>query len=138
MDFLGTIADVLYGWLLDANTEDYSVIVNSDVLAWVLIFLFVVTIGTAASFYYVVAKVAANATKKNYLIVCGLGLFVLWLANLIIVPTIVDDWSYALGTNNFLICFIDSIYYVILYEIVSYFMKDGSYAKHIHLLTCFS
>lgn len=138
MEFLSTIAEALFGWILDANSDDYGTIVNSDVLPWVLISLLVVSIATAMSFYYGVAKIAANATKKNYIVVFLLGLLVLWLANLVIVPTIVDDWSYAFEMNNILICLIDSVYYIVLYEIVSLFAKDGSNAKHIHLLNCFS
>jgi len=138
MEFLRTIADALFGCILDANADDYGIITNSDVLMWILIFLFIVTIITVMTFYYGVAKVAANATKKNYIVVFFLGLLVLWLANLIVIPTIVDDWSYAFDKNNILLSFIDSIYYVVLYEIVSLFAKDGSNAKHLHLLNCFS
>lgn len=138
MEFLSTIAEALFGWILVANADDYGTIVNSDVLPWVLITLFIVAIAAAMTFYYGVAKIAANATKRNYIVVFLLGLLVLWLANLVIVPTIVDDWSYAFEMNNILICLIDSVYYVVLYEIVSLFAKDSSNAKHIHLLNCLS
>lgn len=139
MELISTIADNLFSWVLEDNsTEAYKAIFDSDVLSWVLIALFVVAIATAMIFYYGVAKIAANATKKNYIVVFLLGLLVLWLTNLIIVPTIVDDWSYAFDMDYIFVCLIDTVYYAILYEIVSLFAKDGSNAKHIHLLNCFS
>ncbi len=136
MEFLATIADVLFGWALDANASNYSTIINSDVLAWVLICLFIVTFAAVLFFYFSIAKVAANATKKNYLIVFGLGLLVLWLANFIIVPTIIGDWEYALEMNNLILTLVDSVYYVLLYELFSIFVKDTSNAKHLHLFNC--
>lgn len=138
MEFISTIADAIFGWVLDANSSDYGTITNNEVPAWVLIMLFIVTLATTCSFYFGVAKVAANATKKNYIIVFFLGLFVLWLVNLIIIPTIVDNWDYAFDMNNILLSLVDSLYYAILYEIISIFIKDQSNAKYIHLINCFS
>ncbi|MDE5886628.1 MAG: hypothetical protein K2H46_03465 [Muribaculaceae bacterium] len=138
MDFLSEIGNILYNWTLDANTTDYSLIINLEVPAWIFIMLLIVTFASVMSFYYGVAKNAAEATKKNYIVVFLLGLLVLWLANLIIVPTIVDNWDFAFSMNNILLSVIDTVYYAILYEIISLFAKDKSNAKHIHLLNCFS
>lgn len=138
MDFLSTIADTLYGWILDANSGDYGTITNLNVPAWVFTMMIIISTGTVCSYYYGVAKVVANATKKNYIVVFLLGLLVLWLANFIIIPTIIDDWDYAFGTNNLMLSVIDTLYYAILYEIISIFVKDKSNAKHIHLLNCWS
>lgn len=139
MEFLDTIADAIYNFdfIIDCNSQYYNDIINKSVLAYVLLALFAVTIGTVAIYYYGVASNAVNATKKNYIVTFLLGLFVLILTILFIVPTIIDDWGYAFGMNNIRLCVINSVYYVILYEIVSIFMKEGSNAKHIHLLNCF-
>lgn len=138
MEFLNTIANTIYDWILDANASNYSVMMNLEVLTWVFVMLLIVTFGTAATYYFVVSKDVAQATRANYRVVFFLGMLVLWLANLIIVPTIVEDWSYALELNNILLSLIDTVYYVILYEIVSIFFKDMSNAKHIHLFNSFS
>lgn len=138
MEFLSTIANAIYDWILDANAADYSVMMNCEVLTWVFVMLLIVTFATAAIFYFGVSKDVAQATKANYRVVFFLGMLVLWLANLVIVPTIVDEWSYAFEWNNIMLSLIDTVYYVILYEIVSFYLKDMSNAKHIHLLNCFS
>lgn len=136
MEFLSTIGDAIYGWVLDANESSYSTINNLDVPAWIFIMLVIVTTGTVCTFYYGVARNVANATKKNYKIVFFLGMLALWLMNLIIVPTIVDDYAYALSLNNILLSLIDTVYYIILYVFISWFVKEGSNAKHVHLLNC--
>lgn len=136
MELLSTIASAIYDWILDANTDNYGVMMNLDVPAWVLLMLVIVTFSTAAIYYFVVSRDVAQATKANYRIVFFLGILVLWLVNLVIVPTIVDEWSYAFEWNNILLSLIDTLYYVILYGIVSFFFKDMSNAKHIHLLNC--
>ena len=138
MEFLSTIADAIFGWALDANGEGYSIMQNENVPAWVLIMLLVVTLGAVCTFYFGIAQNATNATKKNYIVVCLLGLLVLWLANLIIVPTIVDNWDYAFSWNNIVLCLVATLYYPILYEIFSIFAKEGSGARHLSLLKCFS
>ena len=138
MDFFSLIGDTLFGWVLDANSSDYGTILNLEVPAWIFIMLVVITVATVMTFYYGVAKNVANATKKNYFTVFLLGLLVVWLANLIIIPTIVDDWDYALGLNNILMSLVDSLCYAILYEIISLFAKENSNARHIHLFNCFS
>lgn len=136
MEFLSEIAGKIYNWILDANAADYSVIL--DALTWVFVVLLVVTFATAAIYYFGVSKDVAQATKANYRVVFFLGMLVLWLANFIIVPTIVGEWSYAFELNNITLSIIDTLYYVILYGIVSIFFKDKSNAKHIHLLNSFS
>ena len=138
MEFFSLIGDTLFGWVLDANSSDYGTILNLEVPAWIFIMLVVITVATVMTFYYGVAKNVANATKKNYFTVFLLGLLVVWLANLIIIPTIVDDWDYALGLNNILMSLVDSLCYAILYEIISLFAKENSNARHIHLFNCFS
>ncbi len=138
MEFLSTIADAIFGWALNANEASYSKMVNLEVPAWVLLMLFIVTIGAVCTFYYGIAKNVANATNKNYIIVFFLGILVLWLVNLIIVPTIVDEWDYAFESNNIILSLVDTVFYMVLYEIISIFAKDQSNAKHIHLLNCWS
>lgn len=138
MEFISTIANTIYDWVLDANAAYYSEMMNLEVLNWVFVMLLIVTFATAAIYYFGVSKNVAQATKANYRVVFFLGMLVLWLANLVIVPTIVDEWSYAFELNNIWLSLIDTLYYVILYEIVSIFFKDMSNAKHIHLLNCFS
>lgn len=138
MDFLSTVANILFSWVLDANAADYSDLMNLDVPTWVLIMLLIISFATPAVFYFITAKNTAQATKKNYIVTFFLGLLVLWLVNLFIVPTIVDNWEYAFGINNLVMTLIDTVYYAVLYEIVSLFYKDLSNAKHIHLLNSFS
>lgn len=137
MEALGNFAVTLFNWAIDHNASDCLVTKGPSILAWILIFLIVITLIFNLIFYYGISSVAANATKRNYLVVFGLGVLVLWLTNLIIIPSIVGDWSYALGMNNLLVSAIDTIYYVILYEFISFFVKDmGTNAKHIHLINC--
>ena len=138
MEALGNFAVTLFNWAIDHNaTSDCLVTKGPSILAWILIFLIGITLFSNLIFYYFISSVAANATKRNYLVVFGLGVLVLWLTNLIIIPSIVGDWSYALGRNNLVVSAIDTIYYVILYEFISFFVKDmGTNAKHIHLINC--
>ncbi|MDE7386940.1 MAG: hypothetical protein K2N28_07350 [Muribaculaceae bacterium] len=136
MEYLGTIADFLFGWVLDANAEDYNIFCNTDVLAWVLIALVAISLCAVCIFYHGVSKVAANATRKNYRVIFVLGLLVLWLANFILIPTIVDDWSYAFGFNNLFVSLIDTFYYACLYELFSFFVKEKSNAPHLILHNC--
>lgn len=138
MEFLSTIANAIYNWVLETNVPDYSVISNNGVLTWILVMLLIVTFASTAIYYFVVSKDPAQATKANYRVVFFLGLLVLWLANFIIVPTIVEKWDFAFELNNIRLSLIDTLYYIILYEIVSIFFKDMSSAKHIHLLNSFS
>lgn len=133
MNFLRTIADTIFSWVLDANGESFNVIMNNDVLLWHLIALFVITTASVLVFYYVVAKEVINATKKNYLTVFVLGLLVLWLVDYFVISTIIDDFSYTWTLNNFYLSAINSLYYAILYGIISWFAKEGSNAKHISL-----
>lgn len=137
MDFIRTIAEAIYLWALDANASGFNIICNNDVTSWTLIMLVLITALTVLSFYYVVAKVASNATRRNYLVVFGLGLLVLMLAVFIIVPTIVDNWEYTFDENNLRLAGINAIYYIIVYEVSSLFAKEASNAKHIHLFNCF-
>lgn len=136
MDFLSTFAEILFGWALDANEPSYATMTNLEVPAWALLMLFIVTIATAYIFYFVVAKNAANATKNNYKVVFLLGMLVLWMVNLVIIPTIVDDWNYTFEMNNIVLSVVDTLCYIVLYEIVSLLIKDKSNARHIHLLNC--
>lgn len=136
MEFLSTFADIIFGWILDANESSYAIMNNCDVPAWVLLALFIVTFSAVYIFYYEVSKNAANATNRNYIVVFLLGLLVLWLVNLILVPTIVGDFDYAFEMNNIMLSLIDSLYYAILYEIISLLIKDKSNGRHIHLLNC--
>ena len=138
MDFIDTIADTIFGWCLDANAANYGTMVNSGSLSWVLIFLVLISLVAPLVFYYGISKVAANATKKNYILVLFVGWIVLLLANFVIVPTIVDDWSYAFDLNNIVLSLVDSGYYVVLFGIISWLVKDRSNGKYVHLLNAFN
>lgn len=136
MEALENFAGTLFNFVIDHNAGD-CLATDASILAWILIFLIGITLIFNLIFYYGISSVAANATKRNYLVVFGLGVLVLWLTNLFIIPSIVGNWSYALGVNNLLVSVIDTIYYVILYEFISFFVKDmGTNAKHIHLINC--
>lgn len=140
MEGIFNLARIFYKWVIDTN--EYQNDVNTwetylDMtqgaggLSYLFLTLIVISLVTAVIFYYGIAKNVSAATKKNYVVVCLMGLVTLLVFNFV-VAFVGCEWSSCLSSwNMWKICLIDILYYFILFEIWSLLIKGKSNAETI-------
>ena len=146
-DFTVRISNFLYQWVMDASEGDprgslYRAIFSNDGqgghgMEYCLFFLIIVSILTAAIFYFGIASNIQNATKKNYLATYIMGFICLAVINYVGMQLIVEDVNVLSSFNMVKVCLVDAVYYTILFELASLAMKSFSKAGDIHLLSLF-
>lgn len=138
-ELLIRISEILYNWVLKAPghkefTQVYSNAQNGGHgMMYTLIFLLVISIVAAAMYYFVVCRSVENATKKNYWIVCGLGLLTLIIVTVVGLRLISGYNGPEYWSDNLLkLNLINIAYYAVFFEIWSLiFMPMSKSTKHM-------
>lgn len=141
MNIFVKLSEIFYPFVMNTRAADYHYFQNGPTygngLEYLFIALLVVPLLFCLYFYYAQASKVSNATKKNYLIIFLLGFLTLVVVNFVFMVTL-SDYRNALGSANlWKINFIDAVYYIILYQLYSWFAKTGSKARNIDLISCF-
>ena len=147
-DFTVKISNFLYQWVMDASEGNprgslYRAIFSNDGqggghgMEYCLFFLLIVSIVSAAIFYFGIASNIQNATKNNYLSTYIMGFICLAVINYVGMQLIVEDVNVLTSFNMVKVCLIDIVYYTVLFELASLLMKGLSQAGDIHLLSLF-
>ena len=140
MSLIEKISEIMYAWLLNARDADYKFFQNGhgyhNGMEYLSITLFIVPLLFSLYFYFVQAKKLSNATRNAYLIICGLGLLSLIVASYVVMFSFVGYESIFTDTNMFKIVIADIVYYAILYQLYSWFMKGASNVPNLDLWSC--
>lgn len=140
MDLIVKISELLYAWLLNARDADYKFFQNGhgygNGMEYLCIALFVFPLVFSAFFYFVQAQKLANATRNAYLVIFFLGLLSLIVASYVIMFTVVEHENVFLDGNMLKLMLADIIYYSILYQLYSWFMKGASNVPNLDLWSC--
>lgn len=143
MTSLHNMSEWLYSWLLDATDENWLAIFANQPdggygQSYLVIFLLLTAIATPLIFYFIIAKNAANATKKNYITLWLLGYFCLVVMNYFGLAALTDSKDVFMNFDMIKVTLIDFIYYSVIYELISYFSKESkrTMANNIDLITC--
>lgn len=140
MSLIEKISEILYAWLLNARDADYKFYQNGhgygNGLEYLCIALFIVPLLFSLYFYFIQAQKLSYATRNAYLVICGLGLLTLIVASYVIMYTFVGFESVFTDSNMLKIMLADIIYYAILYQLYSWFMKGASNVPNLDLWSC--
>lgn len=144
---MNNIASFLYSWLLNPlPAADYNIFLcqhgSGYGMTYLLVFLAIVSLGTPLIYYFVLAKDAKYATKKDYKTTWLLGYFVLAVINYFGFMALIDGTDMSIFTNLNMLkaTLMDFVYYSVIYQLVSYFVKSSkkTMARNIDLLSCWS
>lgn len=127
------LSEILYKWVLVApgHKEYHQVYENMQGahygMMWTFVFLLVISIVAAAIYYFVVSSSIENANKKNYWIVCALGLLTLTIVTVVGLRLISGYNAPEFFSVNLLkINLINIVYYAVFFEIWSIIFKPFS------------
>lgn len=141
MSLIEKISEIVYAWMLNARATNYKFFQNGydygNGMEYLCIALLVFPLLFAAYFYFVQAKKLTNATRNAYLVICALGLLSLIVASYVIMYTFVGYKGVFLDGNMFKIALIDVVYYALLYQLYSWFMKGASGVPNLDLWSSF-
>lgn len=142
MKILETLSEVLYGWLMNTQADDYTHFQNGYDYGCGMEYLFcallIVPLCFTLYFYFVQARILAQGTKANYMIIFFLGLLTLFVLNFVLLITAADYPNALTSWNMWKINLIDIVYYAVLYELYSWLVKGYSKVPNIDLITCLS
>ena len=144
-EFTRRISRFLYQWVMDVKEGNppgtlFKEIFSNDSggghgMEYCLFYLVIVSLVTAAIFYYVVASNIQNATKKNYITSFVVGFVCLVVINYLATQIILPGVNVLKSFNMVKVCLVDIVYYTLAFELWSLLMKDFSKAGGLHLLT---
>lgn len=136
------ISNGLYSWALDTYPgKGYREIFENGPkgghgMEYGLYILLLVSLFFVVAFYYgVCARDADNATKKNYLTVLLLGMITLVFVNYVALTLLTGYYNTLFNMNMFAFNLLDLVYFVLLYQLWSWLLKDKSNAPNIDLYT---
>ena len=139
METLAKISNLLFNWVLDRGPDSgYEYLSNTGNgkhgLIIALIILVVVSLLAAYIYYYIISKRVSNATKKNYISVCIMGLIGMILINYLLIYSLTGFPNIFISFNMIKLNVIDLIYFLIAFEIWSWVIKSKSNARNISLI----
>ena len=143
MEIFKKISNAIYQWILNPDTDDYSVIYQYDDggkgMFWCFWILMAVSLASVLIYYFVIVKGNQdNASRKNYLTTFVLGLITLIVVNIVVLKLCQSGNECDLFTMNLLkINLIDIVYYTILFEVWSLVFKGMSEDPNRDLISCF-
>ena len=141
ISLLSDISRAIYAWVLNANAPDFTYLQNAVSggygMQWAFITMLLVSVIGVCCYYFGIASQAVKATKQNYIVVFILSLLTMWVLDYVIIYAVagMDD---PLTWNMLKLNLVNSVYFAFMYEIWSWFLKGGSKAPNIDLLTCWS
>lgn len=140
MSLIEKISEILYAWLMNARDADYKFFQNGhgygNGMEYLCIALLLVPLLFAVYFYFVQAKKLANATRNAYLVIFLLGLLTLIVVSYVTMYSFVGYESVFLDGNMFKAMLGNLVYYTILYQLYSWFMKEISSVPNLDLWSC--
>lgn len=138
MTFFQNIAKAIYQWVLNVRTDDFQsvwAIGNKPCgngMTTGLTILLVVALLFVLVYYFVIASSVDNATETNYLYTFITGIITLVVVNIVVLAFLTDR-SKVFTLNMLKFSFIDILYFILLYEVLSLIVKGMSNASNIHL-----
>lgn len=121
MKTIERLAEFFYGYFIDLKHELFQI---DNCHATCLLFLLIVSFLTVIIYYFVVDSNARNATPKNYLLSALMGYVILVAITFLGLATITSKDVFV--TDIFIICGVNIIYFVLLFEIWSLIFKGMS------------
>lgn len=142
MNAFASLSELIFSFMMNTRAADYEHFQNGPAygggMEYLFIVLLLVPLAFAATYYFGVAQKLANGTKKNYLVVFLIGFLTLWMLNFVVMATAADLRNPFSSGNMWKINLIEIIYYPIVYQLYSWFMKSASKVKNIDLISCLS
>lgn len=139
ISLLSDISRAIYSWVLDTRAADFHFLQNSVGqgygMQWAFIIMLLVSVIGVCCYYFGVAGSAVKATKQNYIVVFILSLLTMWVLDYVIIY-VVADMDDPLTWNMLKLNLVNSVYFAIMYEIWSIFIKGGTNAPNIDLISC--
>lgn len=140
ISLLSDISRAIYEWALETtNYNDFQYLSNAPGcgygMQWAFLIMLVVSVIGVCCYYFGVAGNAVKATKNNYIWVFILSLLTMWVLDYVILYT-VSEMNDPLTWNVLKLNLLNSVYFAVMYEIYSIFIKSGSNAPNIDLITC--
>lgn len=142
MRIFETLSEIVYSHVLNTRANDYHFFQNGhnygNGLEYLFLALLIVPLCFCVYFYFVQASKLANGTKKNYMIIFLLGFLTLLVVDFVLMSTCAGHRNALTSGNMWKINIIDVIYYPIVYQLYSWFLKGMSNVPNVHLISCFS
>lgn len=142
MNIFASLSEFVFSFLMNTRADDYEHFQNGPAygggMEYLFIALLLVPMAFCAVYYFGVAQKLANGTKKNYLVVFLIGFLTLWVLNFVIMATMSGMRNPFGSLNMWKINLVEIIYYPVLYQVYSWFMKSGSKVRNTDLISCLS
>lgn len=139
ISLLSDISRAIYAWTLNTRADDFIYLQNSVGggygMQWTFLLMLAVSLIGVLCYYYGIASQAVKATKQNYIVVFILSLLTMWVLDYVILYTVaeMDD---PMTWNVLKLNLVNTVYFAIMYEIWSLFIKGSSKAPNIDLISC--
>ena len=142
MRIFETLSEIFYSFVMNTRASDYQFFQNGhnygNGLEYLFIALLVIPLCFCLYFYFVQASNLANGTKKNYMVIFLLGFLSLLVVDFVLMTTCAGHRNALTSWNMWKINMIDIIYYPVMYQLYSWFIKGASKVPNIDLISCFS
>lgn len=142
MSIFETLSEKLYSFVMNTRASDWHFFQNGQTyhngLEYLFIALLVIPLCFCLYFYFVQAANLANGTKKNYMVIFLLGFLSLLVVNFVLMYKCAGHPNAITSGNMWKINMIDVIYYPVMYQLYSWFIKDASKVPNTDLISCFS
>ena len=142
MKIFELLSEFIYSFVLNTRANDYHYFQNGHGYGYGMEYLFiallVIPLVFCLYFYFVHASKLQNGTKNNYMVIFILGFLTLVVVDFVLMSTCAGYRNAFSSGNMWKVNLLDIIYYPVVYQLFSWFVKSFSKVPNIDLINCIS
>lgn len=142
MKIFELLSEFIYSFVLNTRANDYHYFQNGHGYGYGMEYLFiallVIPLVFCLYFYFVQASKLQNGTKNNYMVIFILGFLTLVVVDFVLMSTCAGYRNAFSSGNMWKVNLLDIIYYPVVYQLFSWFVKSFSKVPNIDLINCIS